>query len=194
MKNVILSTIAAFSFYSIPIANDLNASEKGAVSAVYFSPQDGVADRLIASINGEKKSIKVAVYCLMHAGIAKALKAAHARGVDVEVILDPYSIKSRSPVMKMVERGIPVYVWSPEESGSKHKLKKCKPLMHDKFCVFGDHTVWTGSFNFTREATQANRENVVVMEGFDIAKSYLSEFAEIKKAGCCTYQTFVADR
>lgn len=189
MKNAIFCIVAVFSLNSIPVAHALNTAEKGAVSAVYFSPQDGIADRLIAHINAEKESIKVAVYCLMHTGIAKALKAAYARGVDVEVILDPYSIKSRSPVLKMVEQGVPVYVWSPTQSANGNKHKKRKPLMHDKFCVFGDHTVWTGSFNFTREGTLANRENVVVMEGVDIAKSYLSEFAAIKEAGCYTYQS-----
>lgn len=193
MKKAIFSLVAVFLLLAISADNFLNALEKGAVSEVYFSPQDGVADRLIARINAEKQSIKVAVYCLMHTGIAKALKAAHARGVDVEVILDPYSIKSRSPVMKMVEKGIPVYVWNPKQIGNHAKQKK-KPLMHDKFCVFGDHTVWTGSFNFTREGALANRENVVVMEGADIAKSYLIEFAAIKAAGCSTYQGFMSER
>ncbi len=194
MKSAVLCMIAVLSLNSVPVPHVLNASEKGVVSAVYFSPQDGLADRLITHINEEKESIKVAVYCLMHAGIAKALKAAYMRGIDVEVILDSYSIKSRSPVLKLVEQGIPVYVWSPTPSTNGNKSKKRKPLMHDKFCVFGDHTVWTGSFNFTREGSLVNRENVVVMEGFDIAKSYLSEFAAIKKAGCSTYQAFIAKR
>ncbi|MBS0652421.1 MAG: hypothetical protein JSR39_02715 [Verrucomicrobia bacterium] len=193
MKKAIFSLVAVFFLLAISSGSLLNGIEKGAVSEVYFSPQDGVADRLIARINAEKQSIKVAVYCLMHTGIAKALKAAHARGVDVEVILDPYSIKSRSPVMKMVEKGIPVYVWNPKQIVNHAKQKK-KPLMHDKFCVFGDHTVWTGSFNFTREGALANRENVVVMEGVDIAKSYLIEFAAIKDAGCSTYQDFISER
>lgn len=95
--------------------------------------------------------------------------------------------------MKMVEKGIPVYVWDPKQIVNNTKHKK-KPLMHDKFCVFGNHTVWTGSFNFTREGTLANRENVVVMEGADIAKSYLIEFAAIKEAGCSTYQKFISER
>lgn len=193
MKKAIYSVIAGLTLFSISDPTLLTALEKAAVSEVYFSPEDGVADRLISRINEERESIRVAVYCLMHTGIAKALKSAFARGVDIEVIVDPYSIKSRSPIMRMVEKGIPVYVWNPKQIVNSNKNKK-KPLMHDKFCVFGDHTVWTGSFNFTREGTFANRENVVVMEGADIAKSYLCEFTAIKEAGCSTYQTFMSER
>lgn len=159
---------------------------------VYFSPKDGVAERLIGRIQAEKESIRVAVYCLMHAGIARALSEAHARGVDVEVIVDPYSINSRSPIAKMVEKGVSVYVWNPKELAvqSGKKRNKRKPLMHDKFCVFGNHTVWTGSFNFTRVGNLSNRENVIVLGGSDVADSFLKEFQAIKEAGCSSYASF----
>ncbi len=170
------------------------ASEKGVVSEVYFSPIDQVADKLIAQIDREKESIHIAVYCLMHAGIAKALKEAHSRGVDVQVILDPFSIKVRSPIAKMVEKGIPVFVWNPDVSPQTGQQKRKKPLMHDKFCVFGNRSVWTGSFNFTREGALSNRENVVILQGADVAKRYLEEFAEIKRAGCCSYQAYQLEK
>ncbi len=153
---------------------------------VFFSPHDGVAERLVALINEEDQSIKAAVYCLMHAGIAKALNAAVERGVDVELIVDPFSIKTRSPIAKMVEKGVPVFVWNPP-----YQKQGKKSLMHDKFCVFGDHTVWTGSFNFTREGNLSNRENVVLLSGPKIAKKYLTEFNTIKVAGCCAYSAFM---
>lgn len=155
---------------------------------IYFSPQDHVADHLIALINKEKKSIRAAVFCMMHHGIAKALIEAHDRGVPVELIVDPFSVKTNSPVKKMAAANLPVYVWyPPSERGKQNR----KPLMHDKFCVFGNKQVWTGSFNFTFQATARNRENVIVLENESIAKIYLEEFERVKEAGCITYSMYL---
>lgn len=155
---------------------------------ILFSPEGRVAEELITLIGKEDKSIKAAVYCLMHNGIAKALMDAHQRGVKVEVIVDPFSVKARSPVKKMETARLPVYVWNPavqeKETRAGRKVRQKPPLMHDKFCVFGDKRVWTGSFNFTHEATSSNRENVVILENREIAQLYLDEFERLKKAGC----------
>jgi phosphatidylserine/phosphatidylglycerophosphate/cardiolipin synthase-like enzyme len=64
--------------------------------------------------------------------------------------------------------------------------------MHDKFCVLGESKVWTGSFNFTFEATRANRENVVVLESAQIARCYLEEFERLKNAGCVPLKEYLA--
>ncbi len=169
---------AIYSLESQPIVN----------YEVLFSPEDRVADKLIALINQEKKSIKAAVYCLMHRGIVAALIEAHKRGVSVEVIVDSYSLKSRSPVKKMGTENLSVFVWNPSEqvkvSKTGKKVKQRKSLMHDKFCILGESKVWTGSFNFTFEATQNNKENVIILENAEVAQRYISEFENLKKQGC----------
>src|SRR5436853_390810 len=109
---------------------------------IYFSPSDHVADHLITLIEKETKSLQIAVYCFTHRGIADALIDAKVRGVEVEILTDPYTIKAKGPLDKIVDAGIPVYIWvSPGKSMRK-------PIMHHKFCVFGCGLVWTGSFNF----------------------------------------------
>jgi phosphatidylserine/phosphatidylglycerophosphate/cardiolipin synthase-like enzyme len=179
---------AVFSQGKEPIAN----------YQVLFSPEDHIADELITLIEKEQKTIKAAVYCLMHRGIAKALIDAHHRGVKVEVIIDPYSIKSRSPIKKMFEAHLPIFVWNPPvpmtENKSGKKVKKRRPLMHDKFCVLGETRVWTGSFNFTFEAANANRENVIILENKQIASSYLEEFERLKKEGCQSFNEYIAEQ
>lgn len=159
---------------------------------VLFSPQDHVADELISMINKEKKSIKAAVFCLMHRGISNALIQAHKRGVNVEIIVDPFSVKTRSPVRRIALANVPVYVWNPTTllKANGEKQKRRKPLMHDKFCIFGDQRVWTGSFNFTFEAATRNRENVVVLENETIARLFLEEFEKLKVEGCMPYFEF----
>lgn len=186
MKQIFLLLLALASFL-----NPLLSLEKGSVVEIYFSPEDHVADHLISHIRNEQESIRIAVYCLMHTGIAKAISDAFDRGVDVELIIDPFSIKSRSPVARMVEKGIPIYVWHSVPGALEKNAQKNRALMHDKFCVFGSDCVWTGSFNFTRDAALNHRENVVILEGEDVASAYLNEFEAIKDQGCLPYSVYM---
>jgi phosphatidylserine/phosphatidylglycerophosphate/cardiolipin synthase-like enzyme len=197
MKRCLHATLLFFIF-CVCFAPIVFSLEKEPIAnyQVLFSPKDHVADELIGLIEKEQKSIKAAVYCLMHRGIAKALIDAHQRGVHVEVIIDPYSIKSRSPVKKMREANISIFVWNPSvptiQTKNERKIKKRRPLMHDKFCILGNNLVWTGSFNFTFEATHANRENVIVLENKEIASRYLEEFEHLKREGCQTFSEYLS--
>jgi len=158
---------------------------------VLFSPDEAVAEELISLIDKETKSIKAAVYTLMHRGIAKALVNAHKRGVHVEVIVDPHSVRARSPVKKMGSSSLPVFVWNPDISKEQGEKQARVPLMHDKFCVFGNNRVWTGSFNFTFQASNYNRENVLILENAQVAQRYLEEFEKVKQAGCISLKEYL---
>jgi phosphatidylserine/phosphatidylglycerophosphate/cardiolipin synthase-like enzyme len=155
---------------------------------LYFSPQDHLADQLISYIDKEQKSLHVAVYCFTHRGITEALVRAKKRGVEIEVIVDPFSVKARSPVVRMAGSGIPIYVWDPGFDPAKRKKA---PIMHDKFCVFGGKSVWTGSFNFTYEADTVNRENALYIEDLEYAKKFLDQFRSMKNRGCSRYEEYL---
>ena len=154
---------------------------------VYFSPKDQIAQKLIALIEKEQKSIHVAIYCLTHRGIAEALIQAKKRGVEVEMIVDPFSVKTRFPLGRIARSGIPVFVWDPGVTGQRKKA----PLMHDKFCIFGAKGVWSGSFNFTYDADQANRENALFFVDDEAAKRYLEQFRSMKYKGCRPYEEYL---
>jgi len=177
----------------------LIAQEKEPISnyQVLFSPRDHLADELISMIEKERKSIKVAVYCLTHRGIVKALTQAQERGVAIEVIVDPYSLRAKSVLRQMDKVPFPVFVWNPDVQFKQLKngktLKKKQPLMHDKFCVLGNDRVWTGSFNFTLDATSVHQENALVVENTTLASSYLAEFERIKKSGCIPLKTYLTN-
>lgn len=166
-----------------------HAAQVGDYATVYFSPDDHVEKRLIGFIEQEKQSIQVAIYCMTHRGVANALIEAKKRGVDVEVIVDRFSVKINSPVRKMVEAGIPLYVWDPDAGNRK---KAHRPLMHNKFCVFGEEVVWTGSFNFTYEASRMHQENALVLRDALIASAYKNQFNNIKLRSCVPFHLFVA--
>jgi phosphatidylserine/phosphatidylglycerophosphate/cardiolipin synthase-like enzyme len=188
MKKVVHIALALLSLCSSISSLVANDSEPILHYQVLFSPRDQLAEKLISLIEKENTSIKVAIYNLMHRGIANALINAHKRGVEVVVVVDPYSVKSRSPLKKMQEAGISLYVWNPpsivSETKAGRKIKKRPPLMHDKFCILGKSLVWTGSFNFTYQATTENRENALILEGSEVAARYMEEFENLKQGGC----------
>ena len=111
---------------------------------VVFSPKDQVAEKLIGLINQEEKIIKVATYCFTHLGIASALVKAKERGVMIEVLIDPFSMRAKSSLNRLIENGVPLFVWDHNLHLQTHggKKRKRKSLMHDKFCIFGDSVVW----------------------------------------------------
>jgi len=146
-------------------------------ATVYFSPEDQLDKRLIDEINKENKSICVCIYSFTHRGIAEALIEARRRGVDVEIVVDRFSVKIKAQLQKFASAGIPIHVWNPDRF--KRKIAR-RPLMHNKFCVFGSDKVWTGSFNFTNEASKIHHENALVIQDIALASAYKGQFHTIK--------------
>jgi phosphatidylserine/phosphatidylglycerophosphate/cardiolipin synthase-like enzyme len=53
-------------------------------------------------------------------------------------------------------------------------------LMHNKFCVFNESTVLTGSYNPTNKG-ELNKNNLVIIESKVLAKNYLQEFRALER-------------
>lgn len=154
--------------------------------SVYFSPDDQLEKRLVELIREEKKSIVACVYAFTHREVIAALVDAKKRDVHVEVIVDRFCVRGSSPLNKLIEASIPVYVWDGGP-GKAHR-----PLMHNKFFVFGDESVWTGSFNVTYEASKMHQENAVLIQNEMIAATYKSQFHTIKMRSCTALSSFLA--
>jgi phosphatidylserine/phosphatidylglycerophosphate/cardiolipin synthase-like enzyme len=133
---------------------------------VCFTP-DGQCTRLIVEeIEAARHSILVQAYSFTSTPILSALKAAHARGVTVEVIVDKTSARpspsgSRySAATYLTNAGIPVWV--------DNKVA----FAHNKVMVLDGATVITGSFNFTAAAQNHNAENLLVISDPALADEY----------------------
>ena len=148
---------------------------------LFFSPEDHLEKRLVGLIEKENKSIDVCVYALTHREVIDALVGAKKRGVQVEVVVDRFSVKASSSLRKLTDAMITVSVW---DTYSTKRSKARRPLMHNKFCIFGGHTIWTGSFNFTHEASKIHQENAVVIHDESIAHAYKEQFNTIKIRSC----------
>ncbi len=57
--------------------------------------------------------------------------------------------------------------------------------MHHKFALFtnnaGKSIVWTGSYNFTKAANEANQENVIVIADNKIFDQFSNQFKRLKE-------------
>jgi phosphatidylserine/phosphatidylglycerophosphate/cardiolipin synthase-like enzyme len=125
---------------------------------VFFCPQDDCAENMVYLIE-EASTIHCALFDLDHKDIIQAFQKKHDQGKDVRVSLDD----------KYYE----------EEFSDFAQPKKAKGLSHNKFCVFDNHIVWTGSFNPTRRGDENNNNNVVVYFSKTLAQNYEDEFQEI---------------
>ena len=133
---------------------------------VYFSPRGGCTGAVVGAINAAKKSVYVQAYSFTSAPIAKALVAAHRRGVKTEVILDKsQQTEKYSEADFLLNGGVPVFI------DSAHAIA------HNKVMIIDGQTVITGSFNFTKAAEEGNAENLLILHQTpELAQKYLSNW------------------
>ncbi len=133
--------------------------------SVVFSPKGGCVAALVAGIATAKKSIRVQAYSFTHPDIYQALIAAHKRGVDVQVILDR-SYLSSAPGAANALRQAEVAVLID----SKHQIA------HNKVTIIDDTAVFTGSFNYTRQAESSNAENLITITARDVVLQFFNNW------------------
>jgi phosphatidylserine/phosphatidylglycerophosphate/cardiolipin synthase-like enzyme len=132
---------------------DAAAPGDGTIS-VYFSPHGGCRDVVIRQLDNAQSSIEFQAYTFSSYEIARALVAAHDRGVKVTAVLDEKAAHDqfREPDY-IASHGIETYV------DGQH------PIAHNKVIVIDGITVITGSYNFTEQAEKSNAENLLVISG-----------------------------
>lgn len=128
--------------------------------------ESGIENRFAQAIDQCKRSLHLAVYEMNSESITNAIIGAHKRGVEVQVLTDNRSKDfPGSTFNKLSENGITVKTNYTQGA-----------LMHNKFAVMDDTTVWTGSYNYTLNATYNNNENLVMIESPAIAAVYNHAF------------------
>ena len=137
----------------------------GVTAIVYFSPNGGCTETIVAALDEAKQTVRVQAYSFTAPPIAKALAAAKGRGVDVRVILDKSQRTERySGADFIAHAGIPVLI---DEKPA---------IAHSKVIVIDGVTVITGSFNFTTSAESRNVENLLVLRSADLAALYTANW------------------
>jgi len=134
--------------------------------AVYYSPDGGCTEAVVAEINAARQMILVQAYSFTSTQIAKALVDAHGRGVQITVILDKSNKTDHYSAADFVQHaGITTYI------DAQHAIA------HNKIMLIDGQTILTGSFNFTKAAEKSNAENMLVIKGRpDLYGKYYENF------------------
>ncbi len=136
--------------------------------------EGSIEERLIQFINNAQTSIHIASFEFNLTPVAEALIAAKNRGVDVRWIADDengleYDIQpGRGQFSLMAAAGIEI----KDDAGRS-------ALMHNKFWIFDQQTVWTGSTNITVNGIFKQNNNVLVVRSPEMAYIFEREFQEM---------------
>lgn len=116
---------------------------------IFFTPGTDCEKNIIAAINKADK-MEIAIYSITNPVITNSIIFAHNRGAKIRIIADRIQAKSKgSLIAKIKSSGIPVL------TNKKHKIE------HNKFAIFDDIRIVSGSYNWTTNASKYNSENCV---------------------------------
>jgi phospholipase D len=128
---------------------------------VCFSPHGGAEQTYCDAIADAKKSIHAYAYSFTSGPISDALVAAQARGVDVEIIVDPSGVKGNNAKGRACAKaGVTVFV------------DHAHAIMHQKVLIVDAKRVATGSFNFSIQAENRNSENAIIIDSKPLAAAF----------------------
>ncbi len=153
-----------------PLPPSLSAAQfsnhvQNADISVYFSPHGGCTEAIVHAIEAAQRSIYVQAYTFTSAPIARALRDARRRGLDVQVLLDKSQQSERySAADYLAHAGIPTLI------DAQHKIA------HNKILIIDGIQVWQGSFNFTKSAETENAENLLGISSPGLAALYLQNW------------------
>lgn len=139
---------------------------------VLFGPDEKIRDEIIKLIDRATWAIDVCVFNITDNKISKALiRAKSKRDVAVRVITDDEKMRDSlgNDAIWLAESGIPVAV----DSDFQH--------MHNKFAIFDEEKLVTGSFNWTHAGWSRNYENVLFTDDPRLIQPHLKEFEEMWK-------------
>ncbi|OGO67872.1 MAG: hypothetical protein A2Z37_08215 [Chloroflexi bacterium RBG_19FT_COMBO_62_14] len=143
----------------------------GVTLEVLFSPDDGVAARIIDLIDGAEFSLDFAAFSLTSNAIADRLIAAAERGVRVRGVMETSQVGGTgSEYARLRQARLDV------------RLDENPFNMHHKFIVIDSAVVATGSYNFSASAEERNDENMLLIHDPRIASLYLEEFSWLFEA------------
>ena len=136
---------------------------------IYFSPDDGVAARLVTLIQSAQESIYFMAYSFTSNDIGAAVMERAQAGVTVAGVMDEGQVSSNQggEYDPFLQAGLDV------------RLDGTPGLMHHKVILIDRSIVIAGSYNFSASAEERNDENLIVIYDPDIAAQYLLEFMRV---------------
>lgn len=135
--------------------------------------QGSIEEEIIKKINSAKTSIHIASFEFDLTPVAEALVAAKQRGVEVLWVTDDeHGLEAdEEPGHGQFEMLM--------NAGIEVRSDARTALMHNKFWIFDQQLVWTGSTNITENGIFDQDNNVLVIYSPELAAIYEAEFQEM---------------
>ena len=132
---------------------------------VFFTPGTDCERNIVEAI-GKANTIDIAVYSISNPNIVNSIISAKKNGAKIRVITDRTQAKVKGSLIDTIRSaGIPVL------TNKKHKIE------HNKFAVFDDVHVVSGSYNWTTNASMYNSENCIFFNQPD--KEFTNRFEQL---------------
>jgi phosphatidylserine/phosphatidylglycerophosphate/cardiolipin synthase-like enzyme len=132
---------------------------------VLFSPENDIQKRILSEIGKAEKSIAFMAFSFTSSEISEAMIKRFREGVDIRGLFEKSgSYAKYSEFIKMKLEGLPV------------KVDRNRYKMHHKVIIIDNFRVITGSYNFSKNASIRNDENILIIDNPDVAQHYIKEF------------------
>jgi phosphatidylserine/phosphatidylglycerophosphate/cardiolipin synthase-like enzyme len=135
---------------------------------VLFSPDDGVARRLVRLIGEADESIDVLAFAFTSDALADAMLERREQGVRLRGVMERDQADAAGAEYFHVLG-----------AGAEFRLDNSYGNMHHKVILIDGDTVVTGSYNFTRSAEMANDEALLILRSPALAAVYAEEFERL---------------
>jgi len=132
---------------------------------IYFSPNKFVINNVIVpEIEKAQEYIYLSMFLITNNKIVQSLIDAHNRGVEIKLIVDAHH--ALQPYSKHQQL---------RDAGIKVKVENWAGKMHAKTVLIDDHTIISGSANWTYSAFKYNDENLLVFKNVPNEVNFLKK-------------------
>lgn len=138
------------------------------MTTAYFSQ---IKSAIIQYIDSSSSDICIAVAWFTHRELFQAIIRALDRKVRVSAII----------IDDIINRGPNGLDFTPfiENGGSIRFMNTRKILMHNKFCLFDNKVLISGSYNWTYSAEYKNAENIIVTTEESVCNAFKEQFMKL---------------
>jgi phosphatidylserine/phosphatidylglycerophosphate/cardiolipin synthase-like enzyme len=136
---------------------------------VFFSPDDGVANRIVEVLNEAQESIYFMAFSFTTDEFGEAIRLKAENDLTVARVMEEEQVKSNMGTE-----------YDPfKQAGLDVLIDGNDGLMHHKVMIVDGKIVITGSYNFSRSAETRNDENLIIFHNEQIADFFLEEFQRV---------------
>lgn len=134
-----------------------------------------ICKEILSNINSSNSSIDIAIYGYSSTPkIEQAIKNAQKRGVKIRLI---YDVDTKNQNIYPDTLSFAALIPDNKNDGN---LKETASTMHNKFYIFDNKVVITGSANLSHtDMSGYNSNNIIVINSAEVAKIYKTEFDQM---------------